>query len=135
MHPVVRNSLEQIWRNLPTHSGWEQSFLGRLAEDSEWNVDEFWILHAALLEVANSAKDSQVIDRDLALAVSILQQRVLRSVAAHYDPNDVLTIKGITAEDLYLFRERFEMAILGVFSGEVMSEASFDLVNPLRRDA
>ena len=135
MHPALRNSLEQIWRNLPTHSDWEHSFVGHLVEDSEWNVEEFWILHSALVEIASVAEDSQVIDRDLALAVSTLQQRVLRSVAAHYDTNDALTITGITAEDLYRFVERFEMAILGVYSGEALPEASFDLVNPLRRDA
>ncbi len=44
-------------------------------------------------------------------------------------------IKNLSNEKLFEFKERFEMAILGAITGEILSESSFDLVNPLLKNA
>ena len=49
----------------------------------------------------------------------------------YFNKNDVVNLQGITDEKLHDFIERFDMAILGITSGEVLPESSFDLVNPL----
>ena len=64
-----------------------------------------------------------------------LHQKVLNLITAHFTKNDVFEISNIKTEQLYEYKERFEMAILGAISGEVLPEASFDLVNPLVKNA
>jgi len=126
------DAYEAIRRNLAGHTEWPQSFCGLLSENAEWNATEFWRLHAGLIEAARAAGHSATIDRWLALAVSTIQQRVLSAVVAHYDANDVFTIKGVSSEELYSFVERLEHAVSGVFTGSNLPEADFDLVNPSR---
>ena len=126
--------VEELERNMPGHSNWEGSFFERLTEYGEWNRKSFWALHRELLELASLANDKPV-ERNLAYMLLYLQQRVLSLVAAHFATNDVFNISNLEGEQLYEFRERFDMAILGVITGEVLSESSFDLMNPLLKNA
>ena len=50
---------------------------------------------------------------------------------SHFNKNDTVKLKGVTDEQLHEFMERFDLAIQGISSGEVLPESSFDLVNPL----
>ena len=60
-----------------------------------------------------------------------IQNSVLTMVTAHFDPNDSARINGISDDQLRLFMERFNQAIMGICSGEVLPEYSFDIANPL----
>lgn len=122
---------EPIFRNLPGNSAWVGSFYERLVEDAVWDRDEFWKLHFALINVAKASGSGEAINRELAWAVAKIQSRVLGSVAAHYNPNDIFTITNLTPDELHEFIERFDHAVLGLFSGEVLDESSYDLNNPL----
>lgn len=126
---------EYIFKNLPGNPAWVGSFYERLAEEGVWDKDEFWKLHLALINAANKLASQSSIDCELASAVARIQSCVWGLIAAHYDENDVFTIGNLTATELYDFTERFDHAILGVFSGEVIPEASYDLNNPLICDA
>lgn len=125
----------EIFRNLPGNPNWEGSFYEQLTEYGIWNSDEFWKLHLALTEAALRPTGSEFIDRKVALAVATLQAEISRLVSAHYDANDVFEIKNLTPTDLHAFYERFEHAVLSVYSGEVLPESSYDLVNPLASSA
>lgn len=120
----------EIFRNLPGNTAWEDSFYEQLTEYGVWNVSEFWKLHFALVQAASTGS-SEFISRELALAVSTLQTKVSNLISSHYDLNDSHKINNLTPGELYAFRERFEHAALSVFSGKVISENSYDLVNPL----
>lgn len=122
---------DHIYRNLPGNPNWEGSFYEKLTEHCVWDADEFWKLHFDLTQAAKISNQSDQIDRELALWVCMLQTKVFRLVCAHFNQNDVFKISNLASEEIYQFIERFEMAVIGVFSGEVLSESAFDLCNPL----
>ncbi|MCT8863716.1 hypothetical protein FJD32_003685 [Shewanella sp. LC6] len=125
----------ELTRNIPGNTRWEGSFYERLTEYGEWDSKSFWALHFDLLEIAKHQNTDLPVERELAYMLLYLQQRVLNLISAHFNKNDVFEISNINPEQLYEFKERFEMAILGAISGEVLSETSFDLVNPLVKNA
>lgn len=124
---------ESIFRNLPGNPAWEGSFYERLSEEGFWDNDAFWQLHLALAHAAKASRALDEINRELAWAVASIQSGVFGLVAAHYNPNDVFTISNLTPDQLHDFIERFEHAVLGVFSGEAYPESCYDLRNPLMR--
>lgn len=121
---------DEIFRNLPGNQRWEGSFYEQLTEYGVWNEEAFWVLHLSLTKSAGTPQ-STAIDRELALALVTLQSKVLNLIAAHYDPDDIFEIQGMASERLHAFIERFQHGVLAAFSGEVIAESSYDLVNPL----
>jgi len=121
----------ELLRNIPGNPNWEGSFYERLTEYGEWDSKSFWLLHLDLLNIANQQVSNQPVERELAHVLLMLQQKVLTLITAHFAKNDVFQISNINTEQLYEFKERFEVAVLGAISGEVLPESSFDLVNPL----
>jgi hypothetical protein len=121
----------QIFRNLPANPDWEGSFYEQLTEHGDWNIVEFWKLHLDLVEVARSEDLSTGVSRELALAVATLFAKIKNLISAHYNVNDVFQINNLSADELFAFSERLEHAVLGVFSGQVLAESSYDLTSPL----
>ena len=126
--------MRELERNIPNYPSWEGSFYERLTEYCEWKSDLFWVLHCDLLNAALLAKD-EPIDRNLVHMLLYLQERVLTLIAAHFNKNGVFEISNLTDKQLHEYTERFNMAILGVITAEVLPEASFNLVNPLVKNA
>jgi len=124
-----------ILGNLPGAAGFESSFCKRLAEQAVWDATEFWKLHQDLVQVARETAVSGTVRRELALAVVTSYSRILALVVAHYDKNDPFQIRCVSRDELYAFCERLRLAVLGVFNGEVLPEASFYLQNPLLNGA
>lgn len=120
----------QIFKNLPGHPDWEGSFYERLTEYGDWDFAEFWKLHLDLVEAACFEARSEVVSRELALAVTTLHSKVLNLISAHYNVRDGFLINNLSPDELIAFTERFEHAVLAVFSGEVIAESSYDLINP-----
>ncbi|MUH72016.1 Imm41 family immunity protein [Psychrosphaera haliotis] len=125
----------ELFRNIPGNLNWEGSFYERLTEYGEWDSKSFWVLHLDLLNIAKQQISNKPVERELAYMLLQLQQKVLNLISANFAKDDVFNISNITTEQLYEFQERFEMAILGAISGEVLPESSFDLVNPLVKNA
>jgi len=125
----------ELERNIPGNSNWEGSFYERLTEYGEWDINAFWRLHFDLLNIAQNQDTALLVDRELAYRLLYLQQRVLTLISSHFSKDIEWEISNINSEQIYEFTERFEMAILGAISGEVLPEASFDLVNPLAINA
>ncbi|MCG7490195.1 immunity 41 family protein [Vibrio sp. Of14-4] len=125
----------ELERNIPGHANWEGSFYERLSEYGEWDSETFWVLHSELLDIAKKQDLHSPVIRELAYMLLYIQQRVLNLISAHFAENDFFEISNIDTEQLYEFRERFEMAILGTITGKVLPETSFDLVNPLINNA
>lgn len=123
--------LDCIYRNVPENPEWIGSFYERLVEYGEWNIPEFWQLHHALIEAAIASRQSEKIDRMLALSVVKIHLRVSGAIAAHFDKNDVFNISNLSYDEIHEFKERLDLAVSGVFSGEIIPESSFDLKNPL----
>lgn len=123
----------EIFKNLPGDGSveWEDTFYGYLSEHGEWDVEKFWVLHKALILLGRSVQKDLTVDRSLAHALLYIQQHVLTHVASHSDPRVDWKIESLNDDQLYEYTERFELAILGAISGELLPESSFDLVNPL----
>ncbi|QSX36873.1 Imm41 family immunity protein [Shewanella sedimentimangrovi] len=124
-------NLYEIERYSASHPDWEGSFSERLYEYCEWNVSEFWKLHKALVELAIALRDKNQIDKQLFGRILGIQKSVWSIVAAHFNELDAVKLAGVTDEQLHEFIERFDLAIVGLSTGEVLPESSFDLVNPL----
>ena len=60
-----------------------------------------------------------------------IQERVLNLISAHLNVDDAFEISNLSVDSIYQFKERFQMAIIGVVTGEVLPEPSFDFENPL----
>ncbi|MGF1740301.1 immunity 41 family protein [Vibrio profundum] len=124
-------NLYEIERYSSAHPDWEGSFSERLYEYCEWNVTEFWKLHKSLVELAIWLRGEDKIDKQLVGRILGIQKSVWTMVAAHFNENDVVRLKGVTDEQLHEFVERFDLAITGISSGKVLPESRFDLINPL----
>ena len=121
----------ELERNMPGHPHWEGSFFERLTEYGEWNACEFWKLHLELLSIAKNSNYELLVERKLSHMLLYIQQRILNLISANFNKNDIFKISNISTEQLYEYRERFEMAIISAITCEVLPESSFDLVNPL----
>jgi hypothetical protein len=120
-----------IYANIPGNPEWEGTFYERLVEHAEWNASAFWQLHFSLIEVAKMGVESSQVDKTLAWAVLKIYSRVTSLIASHFDQNDVFAISNLSYEQIHQYKERLDMAVTGVFSGEVAPESAFDLQNPL----
>jgi hypothetical protein len=127
----MNDPVSVLFANLPGSDTWDESLWGRLVEDGVWDEQAFWELHAALISLARINNGSALIDRATAQAVCKIQARVLGCVASHRDPDDVFKITNLSDERLGDFVERFEHAVLSVFSGEFLPESSYALRSPL----
>ena len=128
---VVIMNIEHLYRNSPSHPKWEGSFVERLHEYSEWDEQAFWLVHKDLVELAKEFATVETVPKDIAARVVALQKTVSTSFAANFNKNDGFVIDNLDTEKLHEFMERFDMAVLGVFTGQVLPESSFDLVSPL----
>jgi hypothetical protein len=122
---------KHIKDNLPGAPGYRGSFCERLAEQAVWDSTEFWKAHGDLVQAARETRNSKTIDRELAAAVVAFYSRICFLLVAHYDKNDPFKISCVLPDDLYAFCERLRLAVIGVFTGEVLPESSFYLQNPL----
>ncbi|MES2038115.1 MAG: Imm41 family immunity protein [Pseudomonadota bacterium] len=122
---------ENIFRNLPGNANWVGSFYEQLTEHGIWNKKEFWLLLSDLILAANKLKDSESVDKQLAWAIVKLQSNINGLLIAHFDEKDVFAILDMSTGELYAFKERFDLAVVGIFSGEVLPEDAFELTNPL----
>ena len=118
-------------KNFPLHLNWQESFYAKLTEGGIWDRDEFWKLHRDLGWITSELMDSDCMERDFATDLVWLLSRINELYVAHFDKNDVFQILNLSDDELRQFKERFDVAVHGVFSGELLSEAEFELVNPL----
>lgn len=131
MELVINMKIEHLYRNSTSHPEWEGSFVERLYEYNEWDEKAFWQIHKELIELADEYSLVDSVPKDIAVRIVALQKNVCTSLAANFNRNDVFCIKNIDTERLHQFMERFDMAVLGVFTGQVLPESSFDLMSPL----
>ncbi|WP_091193658.1 Imm41 family immunity protein [Formivibrio citricus] len=123
------NALTVLDRNFPWCLEWDDnSFCGRLHEDSTWHLDEYWLLEWALFElVASPARDAQ-----LNWKVFRIFSSTLMSLSAHLDSKDGYKIRNLKTEQVYECRERLQLVFEGFFSGNMPAISQcFDLPNPL----
>ena len=124
---------ENISRNLPGNPSWKGSFYEQLTEYGIWDKKEFCLLHSDLVLAANKFKDSAAIDKQFACAIVRLQSNVSRLFAAHFNENDVFNIVDLSNDELHAYKERLDAAVVSVFSGELLTEDTFELAYPSRQ--
>lgn len=91
------------------------SFRARLYEEATWSEDEYWKVEWALFQlVGESATETELRGR-----VFRLFSTTFSLFAAHFDPNDVYTIKNLTADEVRESMERFQLVFQGFFSGDM----------------
>ncbi|PQJ60651.1 hypothetical protein BTO10_14995 [Vibrio chagasii] len=125
--------VDEIYKNVPGDGSpdWEHTFYGHLSEYGEWDIEKFWIFHKALIEVGMLVKEGTSVDRNLAYALLYIQHGVLVHIGSHFNSRVSWKFESIDDEELRDYAERFQLAILGAISGDIVPESSFDLINPL----
>ncbi|MGD8113141.1 hypothetical protein [Vibrio sp. TRT 17S01] len=125
--------VDEIYKNAPGDGSpdWEHTFYGHLSEYGEWDIEKFWIFHKALIEVGMLVKEGTSVDRNLAYALLYIQHGVLVHISSHFDSRVSWKFESIDDEELHDYAERFQLAILGAISGDIVPESSFALINPL----
>lgn len=109
----------------------EHSFYGKLSDYGIWDADEFWNLHKELILLSYRLKVNQAIESDVLAKVISIYVNISNLIISSVNCNDGFFISNIDISELIAFKERLDLAVVGIFSGDVISESSFDLVNPL----
>ncbi|MGO4223641.1 Imm41 family immunity protein [Lysobacter sp. TAF61] len=106
----------------------EASFRARLYEDALWSQEEYWKVEWALCQLVTTAGE----DAEVRSRVFRLFSATTNLFAAHFNPNDVFSIRNLDSNDICEIIERFHLVFEGFFSGEMPDLAeSFDERNPL----
>ncbi|WP_343583469.1 Imm41 family immunity protein [Herbaspirillum sp.] len=118
-----------LYRNFPGSEKWEGSFYEKLAEYGIWDENEFWKLHLDLTHIGRSS-NADNINKELSASIVKIYVRVSSLIIAHFDTADIFSIQNLSHAQILAYGERLNMAIIGIFSGEVLDESSFELKNP-----
>ena len=117
-----------IARNFAGCPGYdEQSFSGRLHEDSMWDWHEYWQLEKALYDLC-AIDDFR---REVAWPIFRIFSYGQMVLSCHFDPNDHFKIKELSSDEIYIVRERFQRVFEGYFKGDMPDPCDFEGMNPL----
>lgn len=120
-----------IWQNTSGHPDFsEASFISILHEDDIWDAALFWPVDKALLEIAESYRDTPM-PRELVLAIYDFQQYVFGRLCFHQMPVDLSSIENLSDELRHSWSERHNFVTRAALGGYTMSNEGFELVNPL----
>ena len=118
-------------KNFPRHFNWQDSFYAELTESGIWNAEKFWKLHRDIIMITVDLSKDKDVNRIFAADLIWLSIRINELVLSHFNETDVFIIENIGNDELLMLKERFDLAVIGVFSGELLKEEEFELVNPL----
>jgi len=121
----------EILRNIPGNPNWDGSFYEQLAEYGRWDSNEFWKLHLEIILLTKDLAKFDSIQKSTALHVVWLQSKIKDLLIANFNIGDGFEILDLNKIDIFSYLERLDSAIIGIFSGEVIPESEFELVNPL----
>lgn len=104
------------------------SFSWYLYKEEKWYIEKYWLLEYALFELVTSP----IRDEELNWKVFHIFSKTLMLLSAHFDSNDGFKIQNLEREQLYEFRERFQLVFEGFFSKNMPEiHQCFDTQNPL----
>jgi len=86
-------------------------------EDSVWNQPEYQLLEKALLQLTLEATASD----ELIWRIFRIFSYCFASFGSHLDPRDSFQIEGISPDEFYDLRERFQNVFEGYFSRNMQS--------------
>lgn len=105
----------------------EQSFSGRLHEDSMWDWGEYWQLEKALYDLC-AIDDFR---REVAWPIFRIFSYGQMVLSLHFDPNDHFKINELSSNEIYTVRDRFQRVFEGYFKGDMPAPCVFEGMNPL----
>lgn len=116
-HIIAENTSGEHWR--------DGSFIGALHESYCWDTDEYWKVEWSINAFCSRSLDAP--DADLFRIFSY----VMLMFGCHFDPGDGFVITNLDRDELYEFRERFQLMFEGYFRGSMPPQSIFDKINPL----
>lgn len=122
---LMPSAVVTLVENIVEHEAYsDDSFIGRLHENSCWDHEKYWQLEWALYELAG--KDTGLPD----ISCFRIFSYTMLLFSCHFDPVDGFAISNLDDEDVREFRERFQLVFEGFVSGKTPSLDSF-MRNPL----
>lgn len=119
--------MNQINRNFPWCNQYDDhSFVGILNEKCTWSDEEYFKLDDALYELANKYNGAEQLPRVLVWRVMRIFSYVMMTIGCHSNPNDGYELEGITEEELFAKRERFQLVFEGFFKGDMPKTQYFE---------
>lgn len=120
------NPKKIILRNFPHNCLYDEaSFLGKLHETEQWDIDEYWLLEWSIVTYTQKK-----VDKKLDWEVFRIFSFLTLTIGSHLDKNDFFKIKNLQASELYEFRERIHIIFESYFSQEIIKQNMFETVNP-----
>lgn len=112
----MKNSERIILQNFPHNAEYnDESFLGTLHEDKMWDQKKYKELIDSIDELSAQYKGENI-PRDIAWPIVRIFSHVMLLIQAHYNKDDLSSIKDITPEQLQEFREDFQISVESFFS-------------------
>lgn len=125
---------QTVLRNLQGGDNWKGSFYEQLAEFGRWDLHEFWLLHREITVISREISKNLSRNKDAVFAIITIYQKINNLILSNFDANDEYSILCVDNNDLLAYKERLDLAVLSLFSGEIYPESSFDIMNPLIAD-
>nr|ABX10642.1 hypothetical protein 3FN_19 [uncultured planctomycete 3FN] len=120
------NPIQSLAENDSRSPHWRTgSFIDVLHEQHEWDVNEYWKLESALYAVAPNAR------RRADASAFRTFSYIMLTFSCHFDPSDGYSIRNLSTDDIYAYRERAQLVFEGYFANELPEKDAFELVNPL----
>jgi hypothetical protein len=124
------NPLDIIYQNFPhCMESSDDSFLGVLHEESRIDMDAYWQLEWAVVQLTQNQVDCP---RHLSWPVFRIFSHIMLLLKADIDSVDGYKIQDFSGEQSRDFTERFQLVFEGFFRGEQHDlKQAFDERNPL----
>jgi hypothetical protein len=130
MNGIDMNPLDIVYQNFPHCTEWsDDSFLGILYEESRIDMDAYWKLERALVQLTQNEVDYP---RHLSWPVFRIFSVLPINLKANIQPENGYKIQGFNNEQSWNFTERLQLVFEGFFRGDPPDlKLAFDERNPL----
>jgi hypothetical protein len=130
MNGIDMNPLDIVYQNFPHCTEWsDDSFLGILHEESRIDMDAYWKLEWALVQLTQNEVDYP---RHLSWPVFRIFSCIFLLLKSDVNPDDGYKIQNFTSAQSRDFTERFQLVFEGFFRGDPPDlKLAFDERNPL----
>ncbi|MDR9838608.1 Imm41 family immunity protein [Herbaspirillum huttiense] len=125
--------LEIIYKNVSYGMQWSaQSFLGMLHDQQRLDMDAYWQLECAILQLS---RDQLNEPGSHGWTVHQIFSAACNRLHAHLDPDDSVQIRDVSKERIRTLLQRMNVVFDGFFKGKAPDmDAAFEEKNPLMHD-
>lgn len=117
------NAEKIIARNSPESPEWsDESFIAIFHDKSIWDTGAYWDIEWALYNLHREDVGHEARWR--------IFSYVAIGLSCHFDANDYFKITNLSSDEIFDYRERFQLVFEGFFQGKMPKQELFSIDNP-----